>query len=270
MFIKQFLRILVIALVLLSLVTTFVCADVNENPLPTKNTEGYDVLYAEENSVIYTRTNNREELLGLISECDNKMAHAHNMAQSARNLGYSEQSLVICYARGDYFRNLALKEKYQADYDAIPVDPYATQRAAYPVATQVWEYLKNCGYNDYVCAGILGNMMAECGGHTLNLKWNVIGGGYYYGLCQWNKGYCGGVWGASISGQLQYLVNTMPREFNVYGRNYSGGFNYNSFCGMTNERSAAIAFAKCYERCGSGSYTARQNNATVALNYFSH
>jgi len=62
----------------------------------------------------------------------------------------------------------------------------------------------------------------------------------------------------------------MPREFNVYGRNYSGGFNYNSFCGMTNERSAAIAFAKCYERCGSGSYTARQNNATVALNYFSH
>ena len=37
----------------------------------------------------------------------------------------------------------------------------------YPVATEIWMFLKNCGYNDYVAAGILGNMMAEVGGNTL-------------------------------------------------------------------------------------------------------
>ena len=37
---------------------------------------------------------------------------------------------------------------------------------------------------------------------------------------------------------------------------------------MTSITDAALAFAKCYERCGSGSYTTRQNNAIIAYNYF--
>ena len=239
-----------------------------DNSLPTITPDGYPIIYSSEIQTVYVESNNRTELINLINDCDTKMEHAHQVAESARNIGYAEDSIVICIARGDYFRYYHLKERYSDDLAKIPVDPYASQRAAYPVATQVWCYLKGCGYNDYVCAGIIGNMMSECGGHTLNLKWNVVGGGYYYGLCQWNKGYCGGVWGADVNGQCQYLVNTMAREFNVYGRNYAGGFNYNSFCALTNERSAALAFAKCYERCGSGSYSARQNDATVALNYF--
>ena len=37
---------------------------------------------------------------------------------------------------------------------------------------------------------------------------------------------------------------------------------------MSNERDAAKAFAKCYERCGSSTYTIRMNNAEKAYNYF--
>ena len=39
----------------------------------------------------------------------------------------------------------------------------------YPEAYKIWHYLKKLGYNDYVCAGIMGNIMAECGGQTLNI-----------------------------------------------------------------------------------------------------
>ena len=41
-----------------------------------------------------------------------------------------------------------------------------------------------------------------------------------------------------------------------------------SFLAMTNERDVALAFAKCYERCSSASYTVRQNNAEKAYDYF--
>ena len=37
---------------------------------------------------------------------------------------------------------------------------------------------------------------------------------------------------------------------------------------MTDAQQAALAFAKSYERCGSGSYGIRQQNALKAYNYF--
>ena len=46
------------------------------------------------------------------------------------------------------------------------------------------------------------------------------------------------------------------------------GFVYWHFTQLTNERDAALAFAKCYERCSSAGYTKRQNNATTAYKYF--
>ena len=42
-------------------------------------------------------------------------------------------------------------------------------------ADQVWNFLANKGFSDGVNAGIIGNMMRECGGDTLDLKWNMYG-----------------------------------------------------------------------------------------------
>lgn len=137
----------------------------------------------------------------------------------------------------------------------------------YPTAAYIWNYLKKMGYNDYVCAGIMGNLMIETGGRTLNLNPNIYGGGgSYYGICQWSAYYCPGVQGASLDGQLAYLAKTIKTEINNYGFNYSSTMNYNNFLKMKNAREAAIAFGKCYER-GAGS-DVRANCAEIAYSHF--
>ena len=150
------------------------------------------------------------------------------------------------------------------------IDTMVIKREEYPIATKVWEFLGAYGYNDWVKAGILGNMMAECGGQTLNLQvdaYNEADKGYY-GLCQWSLKYTPQLNKTDLITQLQYLVSSMKQEFNNYGKNYAYDFNYNSFINLNNEKEAALAFAKCYERCSSGSYITRQCNAEFAYNYY--
>lgn len=144
------------------------------------------------------------------------------------------------------------------------------KRQEYPIATKVWEFLGAYGYNDYVRAGILGNMMAECGRQTLNLKLDAYNGADkgYYGVCQWSLRYVPQLYNTDLVTQLQYLISSMKQEFNNYGKNYKNNFNYDSFINMTDEEAAALAFAKCYERCASGSYLVRQNNAKKAYEYY--
>jgi hypothetical protein len=111
----------------------------------------------------------------------------------------------------------------------------------------------------------MGNIMAEVGGHTLDIQYTLTTS--YYGICQWSKSYSF-VWGLGLQAQLDYLINTIQNEFNTYGYLYSPGFNYNNFINLTDEKAVALAFAKCYERCGSSTYSKRQQNASDAYNYF--
>ena len=135
----------------------------------------------------------------------------------------------------------------------------------YPEATTIWLYLTvEMGYNDYVAAGVLGNIMNEAGGNSLNINPSAQNPAGYYGICQWNSSMYGDVWYCNLVEQLDYLNNTIEYEFNCYGN-----MNYESFCNLTDEREAALSFARSYERCSSASYGRRQNNATTALNYFS-
>ena len=141
----------------------------------------------------------------------------------------------------------------------------------YPVATQVWRYMKEeLGWNDYVCAGVMGNMMAEVGGQTLNLQPYLYGhsGANYYGLCQWSSRYYPSIQGADVDAQLDFLASTVKKELNTYGYLFRSGLDYEAFCNLTDAEDAAMAFAKAYERCGSGSYGVRQRNAIKAYNYF--
>ena len=136
------------------------------------------------------------------------------------------------------------------------------------VSDQVWNYLTNKNLSDVVTAGILGNMMRECGGDTLNLDWGLYSsyaGETYYGLCQWNLRYVPSIRGASISKQLDYLMGSIESEFKTFGFRYTSGFNYTKFKQMTICSEAAAAFAACYERCGNeNNYQKRRTNAQVA------
>ena len=126
--------------------------------------------------------------------------------------------------------------------------------------------MKAQGWNDYVCAGIMGNLMAEVGGQTLDIRY-TLSSKNFYGMCQWSRGYSQ-VWGAGLETQCDFLRDTIKYEFDTYGSKYQKGFNFNSFLNMTDAQQAALAFAKSYERCGSGSYGVRQKNALKAYNYF--
>lgn len=137
----------------------------------------------------------------------------------------------------------------------------------YPVARYIWDFLQDLGYNDYVCAGIIGNMMVEAGGQTLAIQVDAASS-THYGICQWSKKYYSSVIGVSLDAQCEFLRDNIEYEINAFGYKYAQGFNYNKFLGLTNERDCALAFAKAYERCGSGYYTHRQNCATTAYNYF--
>lgn len=170
-----------------------------------------------------------------------------------------------------------LISEYQEQISAIEAEEarieamWSEKSGEYPVATQVWRYMKEeLGWNDYVCAGVMGNMMAEVGGQTLNLQPYLYGhsGANYYGLCQWSSRYYPSIQGADVDAQLDFLASTVKKELDTYGYLFRSGLDYEAFCNLTDAEDAAMAFAKAYERCGSGSYGVRQRNAIKAYSYF--
>ena len=130
------------------------------------------------------------------------------------------------------------------------------------VASQVWTRLKSYGYSDSVAAGIIGNMMRECGGDTLDLDWDIVGhynGDEFYGLCQWCLSYTPpGFKGSTVIAQCDYLKQTIQSAFANYGGNY-GGITY-------------IEFLQSDTRTRCGDYASednrRANNAERAYNHF--
>ena len=147
---------------------------------------------------------------------------------------------------------------------------WAEKEAEYPVATYIWRYMKDLGWSDAVCAGIMGNMMTEAGGHTLNIKPYLYGGGgSYYGICQWYLPYTTrNIAGTGVETQCNYLRDTIKKEMNTFGYKYSSSMNYSNFLALSSPSEAALAFAKCYERCSSSYYTVRQTDAQKAYKYF--
>lgn len=132
----------------------------------------------------------------------------------------------------------------------------------YDQAREVWNALRDLGLNEYVCAGIMGNIMAEVGGQTLDIsRWPIYSQGTYYGICQWagsRKQRLLNDFGTTLNDQIRFLSVEL---FEVIPKD-------NSFYNMQDEQEAALYFAKKYERCNSKYYTVRQKNATKALEYF--
>lgn len=137
-------------------------------------------------------------------------------------------------------------------------------------ATKIWEYLRQRGFSQAVTCGIIGNMMIETSGGSLDLKPSIYSpSGNYYGLCQWSKKYYPEAHGLSFEQQLDYLLESIIWEINTFGKCYKEGFNYEDFLAITDPAKAALAFAKSYERCGPASYELRKQAAKKAYEYFS-
>jgi len=201
----------------------------------------------------------------MIAELETRMELAHNMAETARALGYEDSHLVILTAKQEYDEAEKLKVQYENIYNDLE-EHWHSKEAEYPEAAYVWKTLMDEGYNDEVIAGIIGNMMVECGGHTLALQ-PTVATDSYYGICQWSRGYPD-VWETSLEEQVQFLLSTIKYELNTYGYMYKKGANYETFLLMTDVRQAALMFAKSYERCGTSTHKLRQKLAVEAYNYF--
>lgn len=215
----------------------------------------------------FNPTENRKELVELMEIHDVRRDAAHDMIERGRMLGYDEDHPAIQIARLEAIMATENLFYYQQRYQELGFEELDKKAEEYPVATYIWIYLKDLGYNDYICAGIIGNLMAEVGGQTLNIK-PLTYTSSHYGICQWSKLYYGGVWGASLEEQCNFLRDTIEEQFNAYGFIYKRNFDYSDFLALMNEKDAALAFAEVYERCGSSSYSVRQKNATAALEYF--
>ena len=267
---KKFLA-MTLVVILFSTTTAVALTTTSEVYIPSEpTTKVTTVLNAYQLS--FNNTNSKEELVQLISDCENRKADAISMAAAARSLGYDENHPVVELAKQEWENANNHLVLYTEKYNEIlkaEEEAWNRKKAEYPEATIIWLYFKNLGYNDYVIAGIVGNIMAEVGGQTLKLR-PYAESKNYYGMCQWNKWGYKGVIGADLETQCKFLAETIAKEMNTYGNVYAKGFNFNSFLTLTNEKDAAVAFAKCYERCGSATYGIRQKNATKALNYFTN
>lgn len=116
-------------------------------------------------------------------------------------------------------------------------------------ATIIWNTMRSWGWSREVCAGILGNLQCENGTFDPNRE------GCGYGICQWTSGRYYNL--INTYGSMPTLENELEyMRTEMYGGQYMGSLD--NFFSSTTPESAALAFAQCFERCGSGSYGTRQ------------
>jgi len=193
---------------------------------------------------------------------------AHQMAECARELGYQEDHIIIREASSRWWaEQRVIDALHEQDTEVARIsEPGVTfteaQKEEYPVACGVWRYLReDMGLNPYVAAGIIGNMMAECGGQTLNLQ-PYLCVNNFLGLCMWYSPYTNGrlTYGADVTEQLEYLKDTLETNITLFG----GDYDY--FISLENATDAAWYFSEYYER--GGWHSVRARNAETALEYF--
>ena len=201
---------------------------------------------------------------------EERLEHALNVYNSLIEMGYPEDHPAVVLAATEVENNEADKIHYKKLIGEFrKARKWAQHAAEYPAATEIWLYMKNLGWSDAVCAGIMGNLMAEVGGQTLNINYGLYSSsGSYYGMCQWSNRYYGSIHGMGLRAQCNFLRDTIKKELDTYGYMYKSGMNFSKFLSISSPSEAALCFAKAYERCGSGSYSVRQRNAQVAYDYF--
>ena len=168
-----------------------------------------------------------------------------------------------------------IKVLYENDYTVLFAEEEKWRKCAeeYPEATQIWLYMKNeFEWTDTVCAGIIGNMMAECGGQTLAglSNWDTNGSSGY-GLIQWigsRRKLIEARYGTypTIEEQLLYMRDEM---FGTNGvKQQISERQLQSIMNGESVSAVAANFAKYFERPASTDYSIRQKNAQKAYEYF--
>lgn len=188
-------------------------------------------------------------------------------------LGYDTEHPAVVMAKTD-FENAEADVEYYTEQQLIRQEEenWRVRAEEYPVATQAWLYMKNeLGFSDIVCAGIMGNMMAECGGcWTSDLDWDVSSSSGF-GMIQWlggRKQQLFSIYGSnpSVENQLNFVKDEL------YGTNgvtkQVTDSQLDKIINAETPEDCAYAFACYYERCGEGHRWVRRDYARRAYEYF--
>ena len=258
------------AIIVLTIVICAAFATQAEEPVVEDEPE---IIVLETIDFTYTEPTNLEEARETYEIALSRNVAAFNVYNSLKDLGYSDEHpavamilTVIEATENDcvYYEDTLNTFEKEAAWDK--------RASEYPIATRVWLYMKNeLGYSDIVCAGIMGNLMAECGGcWTQDLDWDInYSGGF--GMIQW------------LGGRKQQLISkygNMPsveeqiRFMNdeLYGLNgvtkQVTDSQLNEIMNASSPEECAYAFASYYERCASQHRAPRRGYARTAYEYF--
>ena len=188
-------------------------------------------------------------------------------------LGYAEDHPAVVMAKTDMENAQADVVYYQEQFEIFEeIRKWEVRASEYPVATEVWLYMKNeFGWNDIVCAGIMGNMMAECGGcWTSDLDWDVNSSSGF-GMIQWlgsRKKQLFSIYSKkpSIENQLNFMKDEL------YGTNgvdkQVSEKELNKIMNAETPEECAFAFASYFERCSEEHRAPRRGYARTAYEYF--
>lgn len=163
----------------------------------------------------------------------------------------------------------------QSTTESVDNTSAAVTVVEFPVAQYIWDKLIELGYSEYVAAGIIGNLVAEVGDPStkdsnFDLDWES-NTGIEIGLCQWTQGRRQVIinrYGNSphYIQQFEYMIDELLGT-NGIERQVSEN-QYQLIINASTPKEAAYYFALYFERCAKGSYTARQNKAQQAYEYF--
>ena len=242
---------------------------------PRVSSKATDYTYVQQNIQVmedfeYTNSTTSEECLTKIKDCN---SYIFDLKEQVVDANTEQQAYT------EIARVLEIKSQYIVDYNNLleyeaEEAKWQEKAAEYPEATYIWRYMKEeFGWSDEVCAGIMGNMMSECGGQTLKGLSNwAVDGSSGYGLIQWIGGRRRAIekkYGShpTIEEQLLFMRDEMYGTNGVTNQLYKEGWLEAIMNSDTPEKAAAN-FARYFERPASSNYTVRQNNARKAYNFF--
>jgi len=245
----------------------------SETPIPAIEEPEEEVITLEVVEVERVVPATLEEANQLLEDAIFRKDTAVSVYEGLLFLGYTEDHPAVVMAKTNVEKTEADCEFYEEN-QAICQEAYnwEVRASEYPVATQVWLYMKEeFGWSDTVCAGIMGNMMAECGGcWTSDLDWDVSSSSGY-GMIQWlggRKQQLFNIYGSnpSIEDQLNFMKDELFGANGVTKQVTDSQLD--EIINAETPEDCAYAFACYYERCGEGNRWVRRDYARRAYEYF--
>lgn len=246
---------------------------ISEADIPSETTPVEEVVILDAVEVERVDPTSYDHANTLLEEAESRLETAQAVLDGLTTLGYEPDhpAVVLAHTEVDNSTSdLAYYQEKMVEWEEI--HKWEVRKAEYPAATEAWLIMsEEFGWSDAVCAGIIGNLMAECGGcWTQDLDWQ-INTKHGMGMVQW------------IGGRRNQLValygeNPTVRDQMMFMRDELYGLNgvtkqvtesqLNEIMNASSPEECAYAFASYYERCASQHRAPRKGYARTAYEYF--